>query len=228
MNNFALALGMWLLFAGQADAGEWRQLFNGRDLVGWKHIGPGRVNVEDGVMKTEGGMGLLWYSREKFGDCRLRVVFKTTAPEDNSGVFIRIPNPPADPWEAVHWGYEVQILQQWPADTHERSPHQRAFGDEWHMTGAIYSMSKASQQTQKPTGEWNTMEIVLDGYRTIVYLNGEKVNDFREGQEVPLREHDYEPIRGPRPRYGYIGIQNHHEPQTVHFREVSVKKLEKK
>ena len=33
--------------------------------------------VEDGVLRTEGGMGLLWYSREKLGNCVIRVVYKT-------------------------------------------------------------------------------------------------------------------------------------------------------
>jgi len=59
-------------------------------------------------------MGLLWYTREKFGNCAIRVVFRTTKPDDNSGVFIRIPEPPRDPWQAVHTGYEVQILESWP------------------------------------------------------------------------------------------------------------------
>jgi hypothetical protein len=40
--------------------------------------------------------------------------------------------------------------------------------------------------------------------------------------KIPVRGHDFEPVRGPRPQVGYIGIQNHHEPQTVHCREISV------
>jgi hypothetical protein len=207
-------------FASAAES-ERQQLFNGKDLDGWEHIGPGRVYVEDGLMKTEGGMGLLWYTREKLGDCTLRLVFRTTGPDDNSGVFIRIPKPPRDPWQAVNWGYEVQILESWP-ESYERSEHQKTKGDDWHTTGAIYSISPATKQPQKPAGEWNTMEIVLDGDRTVVSLNGEKVNDYLEGTKVPVRAHDYEPIRGPRPREGYIGIQNHHKPQTVHYKEISV------
>ena len=197
------------------------QLFNGKDLEGWTHVGKGRVYVEDGLLKTEGGMGLLWYGKEKFGDCRLRVVYRTTTLDDNSGIFIRIPEPPKDPWEAVHTGYEVQILQNFPKD-YELSEHQKEHGMSWHTTGAIYSLSPATKQPQKAPGEWNTMEIQLETKRTRVYLNGELVNDFREGQEVPPRQHDYEPKRGPRPAFGYIGVQNHHEPQTVHYKEISV------
>jgi hypothetical protein len=214
-----LALAMRLEGAGG------RPLFNGRDLSGWEHVGKGRVYVEGGLLKTEGGMGLLWYTKEKFGNCTLRVVYRTTTLDDNSGVFIRIPEPPKDPWRAVHTGYEVQILENFPAH-YKRSEHQLAHGDDWHTTGAIYSISRATTRPQLPAGEWNTLEIVLDGPRTIVRLNGQTVNDYTEGQPVPPRQHDYEPIRGPRPDVGYIGIQNHHQPQTVHFKEISV--LEKR
>ncbi len=212
-----------LLCAVSLPAGQWRHLFNGKDLTGWAHVGPGRVYVEDGSMKTQGGMGLLWYTREKFGNCTLRIVYRTTTQDDNSGIFIRMPEPPQDPWHAVHTGYEIQILENWPKN-YEKSEHQKRFGDKWHTTGAIYSISPALKNPQRPPGEWNTMEIVLEGLRTRVFLNGELVNDYTEGQPVPPREHWYEPVRGPRPGYGYIGIQNHHEPQTVHFQEISVRK----
>jgi hypothetical protein len=71
------------------------------------------------------------------------------------------------------------------------------------------------------------MEITLDGTRTIVYLNGVKVTDFREGDKVPERKFDFEPQRGPRPVSGYIGIQNHGDKDIVYFKEVSVKPLKK-
>lgn len=45
------------LAAGACSAGEWRQLFNHRDMTGWKMVGPGRFVVEDGMLKTEGSIG---------------------------------------------------------------------------------------------------------------------------------------------------------------------------
>ena len=86
-----LALGT-LFGAGQSE--EWKQLFNGKDLTGWKHVGPGTMVVEDGLIKTQGGMGLLYWTAEKVGDCVIRVVFKMRDKNDNSGVFIRIPIEP--------------------------------------------------------------------------------------------------------------------------------------
>ncbi|MCL4850592.1 MAG: DUF1080 domain-containing protein [Bryobacteraceae bacterium] len=187
-------------------AAEWTPLFNGKDLTGWKMVGPGRFVVENGQLKTEGGMGLLFYEREKFGDATLRVVFRSTEGHGNSGVFIRLPEPPKDPWYGVHNGYEVQI---------------ESGGDEWHCTGAIYSISKVTARPQTSGSGWNTMDIALKGPKTTVFVNGEKVNEYVEGQEVPPRKAWYEPVRGPRPE---IGLQNHDAKSTVFFREVSIKK----
>jgi hypothetical protein len=58
------------------QAFSWRPIFNGRDLAGWEHVGPGRFVVEDGVLTTEGGMGLLWYTREVLGNAAIRVVYR--------------------------------------------------------------------------------------------------------------------------------------------------------
>ncbi len=194
--------------AAAAPAAEWKQLFNGKDLTGWKMTGPGRFNVVDGEMVTEGGMGLLYYEGEKFGHSTIRVVFKATTDHDNSGVIIRLPEKPADPWYGVHNGYEVQI---------------DARGDEWHCTGALYSLSKVTEMRQKPVNEWNTMDIVLEGQKTTVILNGKKVNEFMGNQPVPERKQWYEPVRGPRPDSGYIGLQNHDGKSQVHFKSISVK-----
>lgn len=188
---------------------QWKPLFNGKDASGWKHVGPGSFAVEDGMLKTVGGMGLLYFEREKFGNATLRVVFKTSADKDNAGVVIRLPEPPGDAWYGVHNGYEVQI---------------DGGGDEWHCTGAIYSLSKVSERTQKPTGEWNTMDITLDGAVTRITLNGEVVNVFDPSKPVPERKQWFEPVRGPRPDSGYIGLQNHDARSTVWFKEISVRR----
>ena len=202
--------------SGQNDQG-WRPLFNGKDLTGWKHVGPGNMTVENGLIRTHGGMGLLYWEGEKFGDCTIRVVFRMKDKNDNSGVFIRIPIKPREPWMPVFYGYEVQIDNR-PDLSNE---------DDYHYTGTLYSLTKPLAKTGKPGPQWNTMEITLDGPRTIVYLNGTKVTDYTEGDPVPERQFDFEPFRGPRPDEGYIGLQNHSDKDIVFFREVAVKPLSK-
>lgn len=211
-----LALFAVSALTAPAQPGEWRQLFNGKNLIGWKHVGPGTMVVEDGLIKTQGGMGLLYWTGEKVGNCVLRVVFKMQHKNDNSGVFIRIPIEPREEWMPVHYGYEVQIYEA---------------GDDYHRTGALYSLTQALARPAKPLGEWNTMEITLDGPRTIVFVNGVKVTDYMEGQAVPERKSDSEPQRGPRPLRGYFGLQNHpredKQDSRVYFKEVAVKPLAK-
>lgn len=193
-----------------------KQLFNGKDLTGWKHVGGGSMSVEDGLIKTKGGMGLLYWTAEKFGNCTIHVEFKMRDDNSNSGVFIRIPIEPYEEWMPVFYGYEVQI---------DNKP-ELSGEDDYHYTGMLYSLTKPLAKPGKPGPEWNTMDITLDGLRTIVHVNGILVTEFKEGDPVPDRKFDFEPFRGPRPETGYIGLQNHGENDVVFFREVSVKPLQ--
>jgi len=199
----------------QDGASGWRQLFNGKDLKGWKQVGDGEHFVENGLIASKGGMGLLYWTGETFGNCRIRVVFRMQHTNSNAGVFIRIPVEPREAWMPVHYGYEVQI---------DNNP-ETSGEDDYHYTGCIYSLSKPQAKPGKPGPEWNTMEITLQGSRTIVFVNGVKVTDYKEGDAVPERKFDFEPFRGPRPDRGYIGIQNHGAEDIVYFKEVSVQKL---
>jgi len=176
------------------------------------------MTVENGLIETHGGMGLLYWTGGKLGNCKIRVVFKMRDKDDNSGVFIRIPLEPREEWMPVHYGYEVQILND---------PGSEGVSD-YHSTGMLYSLTKPLvPHMGKPGPEWNTMEITLDGPRTIVVLNGTKVTEYTEGDPVPERKNQYEPYRGPRPNEGYIGLQNHSDHDVVFFKEVAVKLFEK-
>ncbi len=213
----ALALTTVCLLPLHAQSGEWKQLFDGKDLTGWQHVGPGSMTVEDGLIHTHGGMGLLWWTGGKLGNCVIRVVYKMRDHNDNSGVFIRIPIEPREEWMPVHYGYEVQI------DNHPERSNEDV---EHHVTGTLYSLTRALALPGKPGPEWNTMEITLDGPRTIVYLNGVKVTDYTEGQPVAPRKFDFEPQRGPRPNEGWLGLQNHSDNDVVFFKEVAIQPLD--
>ena len=209
MRHIALAgLALAVATASLAAQEKWTPLFDG-SLSGWEHVGPGRFTADSGLLMTHGGMGLLWYAGHKLGNEVIRVVFWPTDSTSNSGVFIRIPEKPTEPWMPVNKGYEVQI------DNAE---------DDYHVSGVLYSLTKALSRPGKAR-QWNTLEITLDGPHTTVRLNGDLVTDYTEGQPVPPKKQQWEPDRGRRPDLGYIGLQNHSDADTVYFKEISVRPL---
>jgi acetylornithine deacetylase/succinyl-diaminopimelate desuccinylase-like protein len=207
-----------LVLACPLIAADPQQLFNGKDLDGWARI-PRHENPSPGEKPgfvVRGGLLIsipdapeddLWYTRRKIGNATLRVVYKISAENANSGVFIRIPIEPKSEDDAINKGIEVQIDNS---------------GDDYHCTGVLYSMTKAMARPYKPIGEWNTLEITLRGLRTIVKLNGVLVTDYDGVSPVPAKTHVYEPDRGPRPESGYIAIQHHGGDATVTFKEIAL------
>lgn len=158
-------------------------------------------------------MGLLFYAREKLGNCVIRVVYKTGNEQSNSGVYVRIADRPADPWYAVHHGFEVQIMD---------------LGDEGRSTGSVYTFAKATAKPFKPA-DWNTMEITLKGNIIRTRINGTPVAEFDSSSlkpDSPDKTGEGSPARGPRSESGFIGLQNHDDNSTVYFKEVSVRPLE--
>src|SRR5262245_25133459 len=158
-------------------ADDAKQLWNGKDLTGWTHVGPGEFVVVDGTLKTSGGMGLLYWNGGKVADSVIRVVYRNENKTSNSGMFIRILEAPTEPWMPVHKGYEVQINDS---------------DDDTHATGSLYSLTTVKARPGRP-GEWNTLEITLEGPRTRVSVNGTLVTDFKEGDPVAPRKQEWEP-----------------------------------
>ena len=212
------SLAILLLLGSPVLAQDARQLFNSKDLGGWarmpRHEGappdqkPGFV-VQDGMLVSvpDAPEDDLWYTREKIGDATLRLVYKVSNRTANSGVFIRIPVEPKSEDDAIDKGIEVQIDES---------------GDEWHCTGVLYSMTQAKARPYQPAGEWNTLEIALQGPRTVVKLNGVLVTDYDGVSPVPPKNGRYEPERGPRPDSGYVAIQHHGGGATVWFKEIAL------
>ncbi|WP_431948574.1 ThuA domain-containing protein [Actinacidiphila sp. bgisy167] len=178
----------------------YRDLFNGHTLEGWKQAGPGKFNVVNGELRTEGGMGLLWYQAKQFGSYSLKLDWKLDG-DDNSGIFVGFPASD-DPWSAVDNGYEIQIDA---TDAPDRT------------TGSIYTFKSANltarDQVLRPPGQWNSYEIKVQGERVQVFLNGVKINDFT----------NTDPVRSLKD--GYIGLQNHGADDQVSFRNIQIKEL---
>lgn len=173
-------------------------LYNG-STTGWSQAGPGNFTNSDATLTSVGGMGLYWYSAKQFTNYSLKLDWKL-AGDDNSGVFIGFP-PSSDPQSAIDNGYEVQIDA---TDAVDRT------------TGAIYTFKAADIAARDAAlnapGEWNTYELLVDGERLQVFLNGVKINDFTNTNPV-------------RSLAGHIGIQNHGTGDDAYFRNIRIKEL---
>ena len=179
-------------------------LFDGTraSTEGWRMAGPGSISrAADCTLFTEGGLGLLWHTDPIDHPYSLKLDWKM-AGDDNSGVFVGFPDPGTDPWVAVNGGYEIQIDATDDADS---------------TTGAVYNYQAADTAARdavlKPPGEWNTYEIVVEGNRIRVLLNGTLINDFTST----------DPARMTTP--SFIGLQNHGNGDDVWFRNIQIRDL---
>ena len=138
--------------------GKPTQLFNGRDLSGWRMSDPGSTatwKVESGTLVSP-GHGPELISDAKFEDFKLHVEFNC-APGSNSGVYLR-------------GRYELQIED----DPEPEGPTMR--------TGGVYGfLAPSPEQPHKP-GEWQTYDITLIGRVVTVVQNGHTIIDK---QEIP-------------------------------------------
>ncbi|MGQ9524072.1 MAG: 3-keto-disaccharide hydrolase [Armatimonadota bacterium] len=204
----ALALSQWALAAG-LTAEERRQgfvpLFNGRDLSGW--VVPDKTwFVENGAIVCSGKPGGWLRSAKQYANFILRGEYKIS-PNGNSGVFVRAPIL----GRASRIGMEMQIL-----DDYGKAPNKNS-------TGAIYDVVAPTKNMSKPAGQWNSFEIVCDGRRVKITLNGEKVvdvslDDPAINERLPETHKLYKRLRR-----GYIGLQNH--GSRVEFRNLRVREL---
>ncbi|MDH4195998.1 MAG: DUF1080 domain-containing protein [Candidatus Aminicenantes bacterium] len=172
------------------------------DKHGWNHYGPGYFELDEstGVLKSQGGMGLLWYSRKTFKDFVLELDFKCAQKNTNSGVFLRVPGVVTNN-DYIYHSFEVQINDA---------------GSGTEMTGGAFDAEPAKLLASKPTGEWNHFKITFQGRSLKVELNGKVVLDWQAEPRGKVRDFSAE---------GYIGLQNHDSVAPVYFREIWIKEL---
>ena len=186
---------------------DWIQLYNGRDLSGWQTSG-NWLPQKDGTLLIQPRPGekgwqrygaYLW-SKKKYKDFVLHVEYKYP-PGGNSGLFFRV----GDLENPVQTGIEAQIL--------DSSKKKGKVGP--HDHGGIIRTVGASKNMSKSPEEWNKMIVTCKNNHLQVKLNGVKIVDI-ELDETPMKD---------RPLEGYIGLQDHGEPNNLYFRNIKIKEL---
>lgn len=178
-------IGLFLLAGAAAPAFSQDQsirLFNGRDLEGWSVVADEKGgdsaetwSVADGVLRCKGRpIGYVRTDKE-FGDYTLTLEWRWPAgtQKGNSGVLVHTSTPRA--------------IGVWPKSIEVQLAKDNA-GDFWIIGTELNVPDEASRKSdrryrnltddsEKPAGEWNHMEIVCRGATIQVKVNGHLVNE---------------------------------------------------
>jgi hypothetical protein len=187
-------------FAAEGD-GDFKPLFNGKDLTGW-HLrndkGHNAWKVEDGILKNDlkkGEHGTDLVTDEKFSNFTVRYEYQVPE-KSNSGFYLR-------------GRHEIQILGDHASGKVGKGGN-----------GAIYNFKEPSEFVSKPGGEWQTGEATIIGNKITVVLNGKKIHDNVEVTAATGGELDQN-VNEPGP----ILLQGDHG--AVSFRKIEIKPLPK-
>ncbi len=223
-----------VLLASAAFGQQWQDLYNGKNLDGWKprgeciwtvlhdgtllgqrrHDSPAKIfpdgPIEQKLFRSWWGRQAWLYSDREFGEFDLHVEY-LLPPRGNSGVSIR----------DVSRAHYV-ILEPGDPDVTSRtklkgSPAHIGYeiqiidGDnQTYPSGSIYLFQAAKTGVQKPA-DWNSMDIESRNDHIRVKINS-----------VLVAEHPGDPQRS---KVGPIGLQLHDQSSFVMFRNIRIREI---
>jgi hypothetical protein len=225
MKRIFASLPLLLLFAiltytacesgGNKAEAEFTSLFNGENLDGWVgntqsyQAQDGMIVVNPDVEGAEGSGGNL-YTEKEYSDFVFRFEFQLP-PGGNNGLGIHAPLE----GDAAYVGKEIQILDNTAEIYADLQPYQ------YH--GSVYGIIPAKRGYLKPVGEWNEEEVIVQGSKIKVILNGTTIldGDFLEASKNGTMDGKDHP--GLERTKGHIGFLGH--GYVVKFRNIRIKDL---
>jgi len=206
-----------LAFAsGDLRADDWRPVFNGKDLTGWRaNNDPDSFAVKEGVLHVQASgktaahlfyVGDLKDGVEKFTNFELELTARAE-PKSNSGIFIHSDVTAPNQQKHLDKGYEVQL---------------NSTQQEKRKTGSLYAVKDLDKSPVDET-KWFTVRIVVKDKRITVALDGKEVVDYTEPADA----------KRPKERAGRllmadgggIALQAHDAGSVWYFKDIRVKRL---
>jgi len=191
---------------------EFIMLFNGKNLDGW--VGnKSSYKAIDGMIVVDpegGGSGGNLYTAEQYSNFIFKFEFQLT-PGSNNGLGIHAPLK----GDAAYLGKELQILDNTAEKYATLQPYQ------YH--GSVYGIIPSKRGFLKPVGEWNTQEVVVNGTKIKIILNGTTIvdGDFLEASVNGTMDKKEHP--GLKRTNGHIAFLGHGD--IVRFRNIRLKKI---
>ncbi len=208
----ATCFALLVLFSTSAfgQTENWKSLFNGKDLTGWKPVaGKATFEVKDGIIEGTAVFGTgntFLVTEEEYTDFILEVDLMISHISSNSGIMARGQyDPNARKGQGLVFGYQI-----------EADPSPRAW------SGGIYDearrgwffpldLNPAAKSAFK-LGEWNRYRIEAIGNTLKTWVNGQEVAYFMDDMDAK----------------GFIGLQVHSigkkedEGRKTYFKNVRI------
>ena len=189
------------MLSSQEKAQGWKLLFDGKTLNGWTSLGGSNWKAEDGmIVAADGKYGWLATTGD-YANFMLQADFRTSAPNINSGIFLRRGR---DEGDSHQIGYELQIRNPAPNDKPYDGKPDNHNG---YYTGSFSGHLKSHNEPIITMGEWHHFEVTAQGDHFVVMYDGKKVLDDHH----------------PQFKSGAIGLQ--FTGQKIEFRNIKVKPL---
>jgi hypothetical protein len=184
----------------------YRPIFDGKSFDGWD--GPiANYEIVDGAIRCKPGKGGTIFTKETYDDFSVRLEYKLP-PGGNNGLAIRYPGQ----GDGAYVGMcEIQILD-------DNSPKYAKL-DPRQYNGSAYGKIAAERGYLRPTGEWNFMEVTVQGSKIQVELNGTRILDGDLSQVQEFMGNSKHP--GKDRRSGHFGFCGHSDP--VEFRNILIR-----
>ena len=184
----------------------WTPLFDGKSLDGWK-VGENAATfkVENGAIVVNGPRAHLYYdgpvANHTFTNFEFKADVMTTA-GSNSGIYFHTEYQPGG-WPSK--GYEVQV------NNSHTDPKR---------TAGLYSIQDVFEAPAKDD-EWFTESIVVKGKNVTTYVNGKKLVDYTEPDNVQRPPDMAKRVLSS----GTFALQGHDPKSKVSFKNIMVKVL---
>lgn len=159
--------------APASDAAGWTDLFNGKDLSGWKNYGQEKWYVENGEIVCESLHREYGYlgTEKTYKNFDLTVDFKQER-DGNSGLFFRSVIP------------EGIAIKGWQAEVAPPGSNSGRIYESGRLDGPgrgwITPAVTPEQNAALKYGDWNTMRVLADGDHVRTWLNGVLVADLTD------------------------------------------------
>jgi hypothetical protein len=179
----------------------WRQLFNGKNLDGWKNHGKEKWYVEDGAIVGQAVTEEYGYlaTKEKYTDFEVRLKFKAEG-TGNSGLFYH------SYLDGVKiYGVQAEID---PTPGNHSGGLYESYGKGW-----LVQPDETGEKVMRGIGKWNELRLWVKGNHIITHVNGFQTVDFIHEK--------------PRDIEGVIALQLHSGGKAaMRFRDIFIRDVE--